>query len=157
MASYYYQQPQHRSGCLKAEGSQVPECPICGTPVSEQEQFCPKCGAEQFADDGQYWDEPPYAGVYGAELDEPVSPAYIYARDKATEPLGPLSFLGAIIAMSLPVIGLVIQIIWAVGGTRSVNKKNLARAYLILSLIGAILALLAYIYVFPMISDFFLF
>ncbi len=44
--------------------------------------------------------------------------------------------------MGLPVAGFIIQIIWAVGGTNSLNRQNLARGYLFLRVCIAVLAVL---------------
>ncbi len=55
------------------------------------------------------------------------------------------AFLVLIILMSLPVVGFILQIVWACGATRNLNRRNLARAYLILSLIGIALYILFFI------------
>lgn len=50
--------------------------------------------------------------------------------------------VGSIILMGLPVIGLIISIIWAVGGCRKINRRNLARAFLLLMAIGLVLSII---------------
>jgi ribosomal protein L40E len=55
----------------------------------------------------------------------------------------PISSMGialSIIAMNIPVIGFILTIIWASGGSKKITRRNLARAQLILILIGIILA-----------------
>ena len=66
-------------------------------------------------------------------------PAYIYSTPRDRFVMSISSFLVSILLMSIPIIGFLIQIIWAVGGAKNQNKRNLARAYLILTVISTLL------------------
>lgn len=55
-------------------------------------------------------------------------------------PITTLGYIGIFLLMCLPVINLILLIIWACGGCRKVNKKNFARAVLILWGIGLLIA-----------------
>ena len=49
--------------------------------------------------------------------------------------LGAWSYVLSIFLMTLPIAGLILQIVWACGATNSLNRRNLARAYLLLTAI----------------------
>ena len=51
-------------------------------------------------------------------------------------------FLGTLLLMMLPFAGFILAIVWACGGTDNPNRRNLARAYLILIAIGLVLGIL---------------
>ena len=55
------------------------------------------------------------------------------------------SYVLASILMSLPIIGLLICIFWAFISCNNLNKRNFARACLILMLIGIVLSLLIFL------------
>ena len=62
-----------------------------------------------------------------------------------TSRYAPMSSMGtalSIIAMNIPVIGFILTIIWASGGCKKIGRRNLARAELILMVVGIILALI---------------
>jgi len=60
------------------------------------------------------------------------------------DPYAPITtggFIGIALLMAIPVIGLIFTIVWACGGCRKINKRNFARASLILLVIGLVLTL----------------
>ena len=59
--------------------------------------------------------------------------------------MGVGSFVLASFLMSIPVIGLIIGIVWAFGGCNNLNRRNLARAFLIFLLIGIVLSIVAFL------------
>lgn len=92
--------------------------------------------------DQRYEQVPPYVDPRRGYT--PPRPAYSYVseEDESNRVLGTGSFLLSQILMKIPVIGLAFQIIWALGGTKSLNRRNLARSNLILTVIGLVLAVL---------------
>ena len=50
-------------------------------------------------------------------------------------------FIGILLLMCIPLVGLILMIVWACGGCRKLQKRNLARASLILAVIGLALSL----------------
>lgn len=61
--------------------------------------------------------------------------------DSPYEPVTAWGFIGILALFSVPVIGWIFAIVWACGGCRKVNKRNLARGYLmILGLIAVFCA-----------------
>ena len=51
-------------------------------------------------------------------------------------------FIGIFLLMLIPIVNLILLIVWACGGCRKVNQTNLARAMLVLMLIGIVLSML---------------
>lgn len=71
--------------------------------------------------------------------DQPFEPAYA-PLSPAVEPITTGGFVGIFLLLSVPVLNLILLIIWACGGCRKVNKRNFARAVLIILLVGLIVA-----------------
>ena len=59
------------------------------------------------------------------------------------EPITAGGYVGIALLMAIPGIGLLLTIIWALGGCRKVNKRNLARAALVLLLFSVLISLIA--------------
>ncbi len=58
-------------------------------------------------------------------------------------PMTSLGMAVEIFLMSIPVIGFVLMILWSCGVCRKIARRNLARAYLILLIVGLVLAVVA--------------
>ena len=54
------------------------------------------------------------------------------------EPLGVGSYIGMFFLSVIPIAGFIMLLVWAFGGSVNLNKKNYARAILIMGLIGVI-------------------
>lgn len=117
-------------------------CESCGAELPEGKLTCPACGAA--VPRSTYSVSPGFAGSDHGAGYASREPAYSYSQNEKTPErvLGTGAFFGSVLLMSLPGIGLLLQIIWSLGGTRSLNRRNLARAYLIFSVIGIVLAIL---------------
>jgi len=138
-------------------------CTACGSNIPEGRRFCPACGAmldpnAQRAPETSYTD--PYAGAYPGGYGHPVyqtappapsatTPTYVYQNlDKLRERvMSTGEYFSSLLLMFLPVIGLIIQIIWACGGARNKNRIHLARGYLLFTLIMYILIAVGVYYV----------
>ena len=78
----------------------------------------------------------------------PQPPAYIPLAD--TEPtkgsryavISTAGYFGTILLFSLPLIGLIFCIVFACGGTKNRNRRNLAKAYLIFMIIALVLSVI---------------
>lgn len=69
-----------------------------------------------------------------------------YYNDPAYDVLSTPQYMGTILLMNIPVIGWLATLIWALGGTRNFNRRNMARAQLFLSLIvTALLAVVGFV------------
>ena len=107
-------------------------CSSCGCDLPEGRSFCPRCGAP-----APQSSAPP---AVQARENGYASPAYDY-RDPVRAPEGPMSvtaYLGSIVLMSLPIVGLVMKIVWSLS-SKNRNRRNLAIAYLILTIIAWLL------------------
>jgi len=137
-------------------------CTSCGAEVEDGLRFCTECGAQMEEKTSAPTDAPVQ------EYDLPVVPmrqpqpaprqqaAYNYEqedsrpsrRSKAPGPNSPYApittwgFVGTMLLLSIPIVGLVLAIVWACGGCRKINKRNLSRAFLILMAIGLVFSLI---------------
>ena len=137
-------------------------CNQCGAQIGEDTRFCTTCGADQGL---QASEAPKQQSQYGQPYTQPantqanaaqpgyVQPAYTqpnYAQqppvgkpaETAVRPMGTWAYVGSILLMALPIAGFIIAIVWACGGTQNPNRRNLARATLILIAIGIVLSIL---------------
>jgi len=58
------------------------------------------------------------------------------------EPITAGGYIGIMLLMCIPLIGLILTIVWACGGCRKVNKRSLARATLIMMAVSLVLSLI---------------
>ena len=107
-------------------------CKICGSTVDELDQVCANCGAPVNASAPS-----PSAAP---ETETQVKNAFAPQTDLV---VGSWRFVGSILLLGLPVIGLVVAIIWAAGGVSNRNLRNLGRANLLLLLIWTVVLLSA--------------
>ncbi len=110
------------------------KCTSCGAEIPDGGAFCRRCGARVSSS----------------------QPVYVYSdpRKRSDAVLGTWAYAGSVILLSLPLIGFVLQIAWACGATRNLNRRNLARAYLVITLAGVVLFILTSILVGPYLSAF---
>ncbi|MCL2519163.1 MAG: zinc ribbon domain-containing protein [Oscillospiraceae bacterium] len=66
-------------------------------------------------------------------------------RGSEYEPISTLGYIGIYILLALPLIGFILTIVWAVGGCRKINKRNMARANLIIMAAGIVLSIISLI------------
>ena len=141
-------------------------CENCGAKLPENSKFCTKCGATSdgaaSAKDPAASAPLPAAPVATPAPPQPPQPAYIQpqAQNSAPpaytpppqqnynqpqnygsvpanrQPLGIGSYIGMFILTAIPIVGFIMLMVWAFGGGVNLNKKNYARASLILSLIA---------------------
>ena len=103
------------------------------TPVQPQPQ--PQA---QFQPQPQFQSQPPqtplpYQAAPAYAPPQPVSPPP--PRNSPYAPIGMLGYLGWLILMCIPVIGWIMTVVLSFTGTNA-NRKNLARAMLVLTIVG---------------------
>jgi hypothetical protein len=89
----------------------------------------------------------PQQNGYGQQpvYQQPVYPQPIPQSPITYDPDAPLSmgqFLGMMLLTCIPVVGLVLLLVWAFSGSSNENKKNFARAELIMAIIVTVLWLI---------------
>ena len=114
-------------------------CTSCGATLDDDKKFCTQCGAsvnESPAGAAAPPPQPAYqpAAAYGADAPPPKGSKY--------EPITTGGFIGIMLLMCIPIVGQILMIVWALGGCRKINKRNLARASLILMLVMMLLTAL---------------
>ena len=114
--------------------SEPPAAPGYVPPAREQ-AAPPVPVAEPPRQDGGPYYAPPYGQAMPNYAAEPQTKDW-------NRPLSTWAYALSLFLMGLPVAGFIIQIIWAVGGTNSVNRQNLARGYLFLRVCLIVLAVL---------------
>lgn len=145
-------------------------CPSCGKSNPDDSKFCESCGSNMNEPSAtppvssSTAPPPPPPPVY-----QPVQPvAYPSAQNGMTDlnkPMGVGGYLGMILILFainlVPILGqlanMVLLFIWSFGSAVNTNKKNLARAILILMLIliaiGVFLSVVLGSVIMPLIQD----
>ena len=115
-------------------------CDNCGKPVYRLDRTCANCGAPV-----TQYSQSSYGESRGhSRLNDD------YSQSSAYDVLSSWGFVGSMIVMSLPLIGFIMTIVWASGGTVNLNRRNLARAYLLVMGLGILLSV---ILVFALVSS----
>lgn len=147
-------------------------CKSCGLLLPQDAAVCPGCGAPC----PPPVEEPKAANAAGAPAGEPQPGAQYSAAGAGTNPAqgtpaqsaplyendGPRTmpapvpmekdlsiggFVASLLLFKLPFIGLILQIVWACGGTNNAIRKKLSIAQLIVTGIMALLTLLLVVFV----------
>ena len=133
-------------------------CTSCGATLDDDKKFCTQCGASvngapagaapppspppQSAPQPQT--APVYAQAATAAMPPPQSAYYggdmAPAKGSKYEPITTKGFIGIMLLMCIPIVGLILMIVWALGGCRKINKRNLARASLIMMVVALVIS-----------------
>ena len=122
------------------------EAPVPAEPVPAPQPVYPAPEAPRPA--APVFQQPPVS----PNPQQPVQPAYPYGagetprvqepRPGRKSPYAPMSSFGMAVQlflMNIPVLGLILSIVWACGVGRKIARRNLARAWLILLIVGIVL------------------
>ena len=107
-------------------------CKKCGKEVPEDVKFCTSCGKEMAIAPLKQ----------GRSVSQPTTPGQ-YAV------VSTLGWLGNLILLGIPIVGLILCFKWAFGEGNH-NRRNLARACLILMAVGIILCIVFVMVLIPM-------
>lgn len=128
-------------------------CQSCGAPLDPGAKFCKSCGTPTpppvyQATSGPSAPTPQTAYPVPPPSYQPAGNGYThYTQPQAYSSAGdtPLSvgqYIGMIILSGLPIVGFILLLIWAFSSDQNTNKKNYARAVLILAVIGIALSII---------------
>lgn len=109
-------------------------CEKCGKPVYRLDKTCVNCGTPVTQFSNSTYDGGRSSSSYSLDSDPGSGSPY--------EVLSSWGFVGSMLLMAIPFVGIIITIVWASGGTVNLNRRNLARGYLILMAIGVVLYVL---------------
>jgi len=132
-------------------------CENCGKNLPDGAKFCNGCGAKTEAV------QPAYAAAAEPAPARPAPPPPVYAQPQAqtayapgqtyaqqppaysgqpgSEPLRVGQYIGMLLLMCVPILGVILLFMWGFGSSVNLNKKNYARAMLIVSAIGIVLSI----------------
>jgi hypothetical protein len=107
------------------------KCPSCGAELPYELAYCPECGQPTKPAEPQSVsqpDESPYArSVVHATKTPPQNP---------TTPMGLFAFAGMWLLLLIPVVNVFLLFRWAFHKRININKRNCARALLLLWVLG---------------------
>jgi len=107
-------------------------CENCGKPVYRLDRTCANCGA-------------PVTQLQQNNFAEAETSARMNDDPMQSSPYAVLSswgFVGSLLLMAIPIVGFIITIVWASGGVVNLNRRNLARGYLLLMAFGVVIYIL---------------
>ena len=133
-------------------------CENCGSKLPEGAKFCGGCGAKtepvQFAYTASAEPAPPRPAPSPSAYTPPAqtAPSYqqayappqptAYSGQTGSEPLRVGQYIGMLLLMCVPILDVILLFVWSFGGSVNLNKKNYARAMLIVCAIGLILSII---------------
>ena len=103
-------------------------CPNCGAQLPENSVFCHHCGNNIAPAPVQQ----PYAAPYNPMPQGNGNPP----------PLSVGAYIGMYFLLCIPVVNIILLFVWAFSAGENQNRKNYARAILILTLISVIVSVL---------------
>ncbi len=133
-------------------------CESCGAELPDGTRYCTNCGAEVLPDDAQELageQQPDYNQQY-TYIPQQQQQQY-HPQPVMDPPLSVGQYVGMFLLMLIPIVNLILLLVWGFGSTNQ-NRKNFARAALIMALIGifiTIILALLFMYVIPWDVDFF--
>ena len=94
-------------------------CKKCGGSVKMEDQFCMHCGMP---------------------LEKEESVREENGNDNKAEVLSMGDYLLMLILLAIPVVNFIVCILWIISGNGNPNRKNFAKAWLIIAVVGTILS-----------------
>lgn len=120
-------------------------CNNCGQKLPEGAEFCTNCGAKQ---EGSKANQPSQNRQRPVNI--PATPPQ--QRSTSTKPgirsqeepelITTKDYILMMILLAIPIVGIVFMFIWGFGSETAINRKNYARAILIMMAISIVLSIL---------------
>ena len=145
------------------------KCNNCGTENAEGQQYCQGCGAALYGQSNMYGQQSTgsyaqqNAGTYGQQNTNAYGQQNMYSQQAYTapqqqvvynqritkenlpyefQPISMWGYFGYQILFMIPIIGFILLIVFALGGTKNVNLKNFARSYFCVTIIILVVVLI---------------
>lgn len=133
-------------------------CTNCGATLDDDKKFCTECGAPVNESPAGAAAPPPpppqaapqpqtapvYAQAATATMPPPQSAYYggdmAPAKGSKYEPITTGGYIGIMLLMCIPIVGQILMLVWALGDCRKINKRNLARASLIMMVVALVIS-----------------
>lgn len=96
---------------------------------------------QEYAPQPQAYTQNPAQTVY-PQQQAYTPPPPIYSGQSNSEPLRVGQYIGMLLLMLIPIVSIIMLLVWSFGGSVNLNKKNFARAMLIVSAISIVLSLI---------------
>lgn len=118
-------------------------CENCGAELADGTRYCTNCGAEvAFNATQENVAENQQQTSYDQQAYNYAPQQQYYPQPVMDPPLSVGQYIGMFLLMAIPIVNLVLVLVWAFGGSVNRNKKNYARAVLIVMLISIVLAII---------------
>jgi hypothetical protein len=118
-------------------------CGNCGTTIQNGTKFCPSCGAINTPPQPQYA-QAPYQNV-PPPVQQYAPPQQQYYQNMVdNSPMSVGQYILTFILSGIPIVGFILLLMWAFGSSTNINKKNYARAVLIMGIIVLVIYILIF-------------
>ncbi|WKY46921.1 zinc-ribbon domain-containing protein [Eubacteriaceae bacterium ES3] len=117
-------------------------CKNCGKEIPDNSVFCTNCGAKQTSSSGSVQPSQPVIQNSSAQQERKEYRQSSTQQNGEVDVLSMGQYLIMFLLTAVPIVGIVMLFVWGFGSQSGPNKKNFARAYLIMMLIGIVLSIL---------------
>lgn len=114
-------------------------CNSCGNKLADGAEFCTNCGAKQGNTGSQTENTQRKVNIPPPQRTERSSTQGAYSE---VQVMSVKDYILMMIVFAIPIVGFVFMFIWGFGSETPINKKNFARAFLIMAAIGVVLSIL---------------
>jgi len=127
-------------------------CTNCGSVIPADKKFCAECGTNATVSeetvDVSPSPQPAQHSIPQSNQTHQHQQTFSTqnfdtppAKGSKYEPISACGYIGIMLLMCIPVVGLILMIVWACGGCRKVNKRSFARACLVMLIIATIIGI----------------
>ncbi|WP_051280355.1 zinc-ribbon domain-containing protein [Anaerovorax odorimutans] len=133
-------------------------CVSCGMPLKDGNKFCNECGVSvpvQYEQTDLHPVQPQIIATAPTTMASAIPTSVKEPQHTCTdkpikgscyESISTRGYMGIFFLMCIPIMGQILTIVWACGGCRKINKRNLARAMLIFLLISFVIGASTYFF-----------